>query len=179
MFYEQGFEETTMDAIAHRAAISKGTLYARFPNKADLFCAVVETQVESWSDAATRAAPTPPGMPLDTALRLYGLSILAAACGPDAQALERLVAGVADRFPELAAQYEAVGFGRGVALIAALLRREAQPAAPPADADLAAKMFIAMIMAWPRGGVTVDDLAARTLYVEKAVAIFMQGRSSW
>jgi TetR/AcrR family transcriptional repressor of mexJK operon len=179
MFYEQGFEETTMDAVAHRAAISKGTLYARFPNKADLFRAVIETQVERWSDAATRSAPTPPGTPLDTALRLYGMSILAAAGGPEARALERLVAGAAERFPELAAQFDAVGFGRGVALVSALLRRESADGAGPADPGQAAKIFIAMIMGWPRNGVDADDLAGRALYVEQAVAIFMQGRSRW
>lgn len=179
MFYELGFEETTMDAVAQRAAISKGTLYARFPGKADLFRAVVEIQVEQWSDAATQAAPTPPGMPLATALRLYGMSILAAACSPEARALERLVAGGGERFPELAAQFEAVGFGRGVALVSALLRREAGPEDTPKDAEMAAKAFISMIMGWPRGEADVDDLARRALYVERAVAIFLQGRSQW
>lgn len=179
MFYEEGFEETTMDAVAHRAAISKGTLYARFPSKADLFRAVAETQVEQWSDAATQAAPTPPGTPLATALRLYGTSILAAACSPEARALERLVAGGGERFPELAAQFEAVGFGRGVALVSALLSRDAGPEDTPKDAEMAAKAFIAMIMGWPRGEADVDDLARRALYVERAVAIFLQGRSQW
>jgi TetR/AcrR family transcriptional repressor of mexJK operon len=42
LFFGQGFEDVSMDAVAHRAAISKGTLYARFPNKADLFRAVIE-----------------------------------------------------------------------------------------------------------------------------------------
>ncbi|HWW25692.1 MAG TPA: TetR/AcrR family transcriptional regulator [Caulobacter sp.] len=179
MFYGQGYEETTMDAVAHRAAISKGTLYARFASKADLFRAVVEAQVERWSKEATRTAPTPPGTPLVTALRLYGLSILTVACSEEARALERLVAGGAEQFPELAAQVDAVGFGHGVGLISALLQREAEPQASLADPDQAAKIFIAMIMGWPRGGGVVDDQAGRGLYVEKAVSIFMQGRAQW
>lgn len=178
LFFAQGFEEVSMDAVAHRAAISKGTLYARFPSKAELFRAVIEDQVERWSKAATQTAPTPPGMPLSTALLLYGGSILSAACSPESRALEALLGGVGERFPELKSQFEAQAFNHGAGLVAALLRREAD-AEGPVDAGLAAKVFMSMILGWPRGGCDADDLAARTLYVERCVAIFMQGRSQW
>jgi TetR/AcrR family transcriptional repressor of mexJK operon len=117
-------------------------------------------------------------MPLTTALRLYGGSILSAACSPESRALERMLGGVGERFPELKSQFEAQAFNHGAGLVAALLRREADAAAL-ADADLAAKAFMSMILGWPRGGCDVDDLAARTLYVERCVAIFVQGRSQW
>lgn len=41
-FLETGFERTSMDAIATRAATSKRSLYAHFPTKDTLFLAVVE-----------------------------------------------------------------------------------------------------------------------------------------
>jgi hypothetical protein len=118
-------------------------------------------------------------MPLTTALRLYGASILSAACSPESRALETLLGGVGERFPELKSQIEALAFNHAVALVAALLRRETPPSQTLADADLDAKAFISMILGWTRGGADVDDLAARMLYVERCVAIFMQGRSQW
>ena len=41
VFAEQGYE-ASMEAIAARADVGVGTLYRRFPNKADLFDAVVD-----------------------------------------------------------------------------------------------------------------------------------------
>lgn len=177
IFYAHGFEEASMDAVAHRAMISKSTLYARFPSKADLFRAVIEDQVERWSHLATETAPTPQGMPLTTALSLYGHSILDASCSPEGLALERLLGGVGQRFPELKSQVEAQALDHGVTLVAALLRRE-RDAPPPAHAEIAARAFISMILGWLRGGDS-GDLAARALYIERCVGIFIQGRWQW
>ena len=41
VFAEQGYD-ASMEAIATQADVGVGTLYRRFPNKADLFNAVVE-----------------------------------------------------------------------------------------------------------------------------------------
>jgi hypothetical protein len=62
-----------------------------------------------------------------------------------------MLGGVGERFPELKSQFEAQAFNHGAGLVAALLRREADAAAL-ADADLAAKAFMSMILGWPRGG---------------------------
>src|ERR1700758_5808851 len=40
-FAEHGFAATRLDDVAHRAGITKGTLYLYFPNKEELFKAVV------------------------------------------------------------------------------------------------------------------------------------------
>src|ERR1700746_1829865 len=40
-FAEHGFAATRLDDVAHRAGITKGTLYLSFPNKEELFKAVV------------------------------------------------------------------------------------------------------------------------------------------
>src|SRR5215469_9691052 len=40
-FAERGFAATRLDDVAHRAGITKGTLYLYFPNKEELFKAVV------------------------------------------------------------------------------------------------------------------------------------------
>jgi AcrR family transcriptional regulator len=45
VFAEQGYE-ASMEQIAARAQVGIGTLYRRFPNKADLFAAVVDAATE-------------------------------------------------------------------------------------------------------------------------------------
>lgn len=41
LFFDQGFERTTMDQIAEKAELSKGTLYLYFPSKAELYISLV------------------------------------------------------------------------------------------------------------------------------------------
>jgi AcrR family transcriptional regulator len=41
-FLEKGYEETTTLAIALRAGVSEGSLFKRFPGKAQLFCAAMD-----------------------------------------------------------------------------------------------------------------------------------------
>ncbi|MBG0809154.1 TetR/AcrR family transcriptional regulator [Methylosinus sp. H3A] len=43
-FLEQGFADTSMDAIARTAGVSKATLYAYFPSKEALFRNLIETE---------------------------------------------------------------------------------------------------------------------------------------
>jgi AcrR family transcriptional regulator len=42
VFLEKGYEETTTLAIAQRAGVSEGSLFKRFPAKAQLFCAAMD-----------------------------------------------------------------------------------------------------------------------------------------
>ena len=43
LFSERGFERTTVDEIATRANVGKGTIYLYFENKEQIFFAVLET----------------------------------------------------------------------------------------------------------------------------------------
>ncbi|AWK86786.1 TetR/AcrR family transcriptional regulator [Azospirillum thermophilum] len=122
VFAERGFAAAKLDEVAGRAGVSKGTLYLYFPNKEELFKAVI------------RAAILPN---LEEAERM-----LAADDGPSFALLERLLTMVAERvlttriavvpklviaeagnFPELAAFYHREVISRGFALLAGLLRR--------------------------------------------------------
>src|SRR6266851_4123838 len=44
-FAERGFAATRLDTVAKRAGVTKGTLYLYFPNKAELFKAVVRQAI--------------------------------------------------------------------------------------------------------------------------------------
>src|SRR5512142_2099140 len=45
LFVEKGYAGTRLEDVAHRAGVSKGTLYLYFENKEDLFKAVVRGNV--------------------------------------------------------------------------------------------------------------------------------------
>ena len=48
MFARKGFAGTVMEDISTAAGVAKGTLYAYFPSKADLFFALFETFMSTW-----------------------------------------------------------------------------------------------------------------------------------
>src|SRR5260370_2396517 len=65
-FAEHGFAATRLDAVAKRAGITKGTLYLYFPNKEELFKAVVRQAIvaniargEALAAQSPRPAPAP------------------------------------------------------------------------------------------------------------------------
>ena len=56
---EQGYQAATMDAIADRAGIGKGTLYEYFRDKQDLFFAVFDDYIASMARLARQSAELP------------------------------------------------------------------------------------------------------------------------
>ncbi|MBO0796260.1 MAG: helix-turn-helix transcriptional regulator, partial [Ktedonobacteraceae bacterium] len=46
MFIDKGYHDTSMDEIAARAGVAKGTLYQHFPGKEDLVFALFERHLE-------------------------------------------------------------------------------------------------------------------------------------
>lgn len=52
---EKGFKATTMEAIAARAGVAKGTLYAYFPDKDAVFVELIEELAEAKSEAFAEA----------------------------------------------------------------------------------------------------------------------------
>ena len=48
LFMENGFDGTSIDAVAEAAGIGKPTLYARYRDKRDLFEAVLTKRIDEW-----------------------------------------------------------------------------------------------------------------------------------
>jgi len=122
VFAERGFAAARLDDVAARAGVSKGTLYLYFPNKAELFKAVVrETLLPNLAQAEAAAqgfaGPTPALMAALMA-RLVGLI----ATSP-AGAIPKLVIAESANFPDIARFYRAEVIERGLGLVAALVRR--------------------------------------------------------
>src|SRR5579859_8268673 len=58
LFLDAGYGNTSMDAVAKHAGVSKSTLYAHFQNKEQLFGAVVGTVRQRLHDALTSVSTT-------------------------------------------------------------------------------------------------------------------------
>ncbi len=121
-FAERGFAATRLDDIARRAGVTRGTLYLYFPNKEELFKAVVRQAI---GPALKRAEGLLAGSEAPSAELL--LQVLRAI--PDAvmkgpgSAIPKLVITEAANFPDLARFYldEVVHPAKG--LIGSLVRR--------------------------------------------------------
>lgn len=146
VFAERGFAATRLDDVAARAGVSKGTLYLYFPNKAELFKAVVrETLLPNLAQAEAAAAgfagPTPA-----LVATLMGRLVSLIAMSP-AGAIPKLVIAEAANFPDIARFYRAEVIERGLGLVAALVRRGVERAEfRPVDPLHAARTVIAPLL---------------------------------
>ena len=59
MLAEKGYHDTSMDEIAARADVAKGTLYQHFPSKEDLVFALFERNLVLFEQAVEQAARAP------------------------------------------------------------------------------------------------------------------------
>ena len=99
LFLRQGFEATTMDAIAREAGVSKATVYAHARNKQELFAGIVSARCLHVYQSVDAAAPGAASAE-DALLRFarhFGQLILS----PEARNIYRLVVAEAPRNPEL------------------------------------------------------------------------------
>lgn len=63
LFLELGFDQTSMDAVAARAGVSKTTVYAHFGDKLELFRAVIARGGDSSTSIWTRRCWPPSTIP--------------------------------------------------------------------------------------------------------------------
>jgi AcrR family transcriptional regulator len=104
LFAELGFEAASMEAIARRARVSKGTLYNYFASKEDL---LVEAVAESMEGSRQRVlalvspeGPERPAQRLDATLRALLVGLMPVLAG-NAQSLRNQVWGLVGRDSQL------------------------------------------------------------------------------
>jgi TetR/AcrR family transcriptional regulator, mexJK operon transcriptional repressor len=140
LFLSQGYADTTMSAVAARVGGSKTTLWSYFPSKQDLFAAVVDDLVESIGQVLELVL-VPSDAIADT-LRRFANAMLVTMLSPPAVAMQRLVTGEVDRFPELGILLYVRGPGPGRAKLAHYLKAEMDRGIlRAADPDVAALHF--------------------------------------
>lgn len=103
-FLAEGFGNANVDRIARTAGVSKKTIYARYPNKEALFCAVVDeiANASHWLLTADMAATDEDP---EHALLAFGLRITKTWTSPLETGIYRLILAETPRFPSLAALY--------------------------------------------------------------------------
>lgn len=174
VFLERGFEGATIEGVAERARVSKGTVYARFPCKDALFRKVTERQIETWSRAAGQSDHL---MPDDVAGRLrYHAGTLHRMHGSkEVQCFTRLIEQAAGDFPELAVFWLKEGAHRYCDLIARNLAAVAEDA-QATDWSFVAELVVHALSGWLRteAMVRVPKDEEVHAYIEKLVAAVLR-----
>ncbi len=145
IFLENGYGQTTMNAIARAACASKETLYRHFGSKEDLFATIMRMkskQIATGLDEDLDLAATP-----DDVLRAIGLKLLRKLSSPDALSFLGWVIAETPRAPEIGRIF----YELGPAMIAAKLNDYFTEAANRnllccGDPALATKLFLGTIM---------------------------------
>lgn len=144
LFLSEGFERTSMDAVARRAGVSKQTVYGHFENKERLFRAVIAQKVAEYfpEDPLRYGADH---SVLET-LSMIGRQYMRLILSPDAINVFRLLAANADRHPKMVALYYEEGPARLNAAIRAYLdRARADGHLRFRDAEAAATRFCTLL----------------------------------
>jgi AcrR family transcriptional regulator len=103
-FGESGFRATTLEEVARRAGVSKGTVYLYFSSKEDLFRAMVEKKVVPLVEACEASVRDHDGSAatvLEQMLRRFWDAITR----PDMLRLARIIQAEITHFPELRKLY--------------------------------------------------------------------------
>ncbi|GAB3566192.1 TetR/AcrR family transcriptional regulator [Amycolatopsis endophytica] len=139
-FLEDGFERTSMDALAARAETSKRSLYAHFPTKDALFLAVVE-RIRVLFGARMGAPAEYSAHPPEAVVRYCGRFVQLLRWSSVARML-RLGIAEADRLPDLAAGLHDAVFGATADALASHL--VASSGLPADQAEVAANELIGL-----------------------------------
>jgi TetR/AcrR family transcriptional repressor of mexJK operon len=124
LFLSDGFDRTSMDAVAARAGVSKTTVYAHFGDKVELFHAVTERGAASLDldlDEVMLAAADDP----EERLAQIVFKVLEATTDPQFLAFLRVMVTEAVRRPELTEVVRTLGVPHVIELVAGILRDDA------------------------------------------------------
>jgi len=140
VFLSAGFDGASMNDIARAAGVSKGTLYAYFTSKEELFEAIIRAEK---AQSAERVCVFKREGDAREMLTDFGVRLLNRMCEPQTLALGRVVIAAAEKFPEVGQTFYEAGPLYGATRLAAELRTlEAAGALKVPDAERAAWHFL-------------------------------------
>ena len=118
-FAERGFAATRLEDVARRAGVTKGTLYLYFPNKEELFKAVVRQAVVpniALGEALVADSAEPAPVVLEQLVARLSVAMVA-----PASAIPKIVVAEAGNFPDIARFYLEEVIQRGLGMFRRLL----------------------------------------------------------
>ncbi len=176
LFLENGYDATTMDAIAQAAGTSKSSLYARFDSKEALFSSVL-----GW---ATRSGwpleePEPPDLDdLEDALTAIARAALRRALDPAVIRLSRIAIAQAERFPDISRRTHTADSWPRQRLVVDLLNRHAATGEIVVeDPEVTAELFLGMVSGVPARLASfgiIRDSPTQDHHLQVAVRLFMR-----
>lgn len=171
LFVEAGFEAATMDAIAAAAKVSKGTLYARYDSKEPLFRAILEEQLENWSQRASLQDHLMPE-DLEGRLRHHARTIVAVHNWPEFKRISTLLDASARTVPDLARQWDEMVTKRS---IETLTRDMAKAGGAGIDWEFFAKLFHSAIAGWHRAESSLRTVSDEEIlaFADKVIAVIL------
>ncbi len=105
-FLSEGYERTSMDAIANAAGVSKQTVYSHFANKDELFRECILGKIRHYGMDMQDFTPD---MPVREVLTTTGRRFLDLLCDEDVVSMYRLLIAETTAFPKLACSFWETG----------------------------------------------------------------------
>ena len=174
MFLAEGYDGTSIEAVAARAGVPRTTLYKRFPDKPALLKAVVAQRMGQWSDMA-RAIDTGIGNDPEERLRYYCILMLRAATQPEVRAIRNLArqVGGAPDWPD-----HEVMLATLAGAIAECARARGRAAQAP---EAVARLLMAMVAGWADGwhAPEVIGIADARATARAMVRLVIDGADGW
>jgi len=140
VFLASGFDGASMTDVARAAGVSKGTLYAYFNSKDELFEAIIRAE---YAQAAERLCTFKREGDVKEMLTDFGIRLLGRMTEPATLALARVVVAAAEKFPKVGrAFYDAGPLYGATRLAAELSMLERAGALRVPDPERAAWQFV-------------------------------------
>jgi AcrR family transcriptional regulator len=178
VFFSHGFVETSVDAIAATAGVSKQTIYNHFGDKRALFLAVVTAVQEESTTARSRSRP--PDLAedesLEDGLRRLAREMIETALVPDIVALRRIVIAERARDPELLAAFRRPRSAFDQLFIEGIQQQARLGLLDVDDPALAARQFLTLTV---QECLMQSELGTRQLAPEEIEQIVRDGVRLW
>jgi AcrR family transcriptional regulator len=172
-----GFDGASMNDIARAAGVSKGTLYAYFESKDQLFEAIIRGE---YAQSAERLCIFRREGDAREMLRDFGVRLLSKMADPYTRSLARVVLAAAEKFPNVGrAFYEAGPLYGATRLAAELENLEKSGALKVSDPERAAWQFVDLCQSYVYKRLlfgVVDSISREEIEasVEAGVDVFMK-----
>jgi AcrR family transcriptional regulator len=147
VFLAQGFDAASMNDIARKAGVSKGTLYVYFRNKEELFEAIAEEQCHFQAERVFELDPK--DHDVAAVLSTLGSAFVHFLCNRSTSPIRTVIA-IADRMPEVGRQFYESGPAVGIGKLSAYLKAQVEVGVlqiEPADCDIVAGQFLESCLA--------------------------------
>lgn len=148
LFLDKGYDGTSMDDVAAKAAVSKPTVYKYFSDKERLYAEIVRATTGEVDNLMRLVAETMAGQTsVEPGLLVLARRFITALMQPRVLRLRRLVMANADRFPDVGRSWYEEGFERVLATLATTFQSLADRKLLHVDDPLlAANHFVGLLL---------------------------------